>query len=82
MLLMPMLLDVFFGSEVTDWSIAVMPSCGLMIKYSFYYSVYSLSLLSAGSIAVAAERAMTMFELIGIPLYCVLTMKIYKRQNI
>ncbi len=81
-LLMPMLLDTFFGSKVTNWIISTLPSCGLMLQYSFYYAVHSLSFLSAGKIAVAAERAMTMFELIGIPVYFLLTLRIYKKQRI
>ena len=81
-LLMPMLLDTFFGSKITDWIISILPSCGLMIQYSFYYAVHSLSFLSAGNIAVAAERAMTVFEMIGIPVYSLLTLRMYKKQGV
>ena len=81
-LLMPMLLDTFFGSGITDWIITLLPSCGLMIQCSFYYAVHSLSFLSAGTIAVATERAMTLFEMIGIPVYFLLTLRIYKKLSI
>ena len=81
-LLMPMLLDTFFGSKITDWIISILPSCGLMIQYSFYYAVHSLSFLSAGKIAVASEKAMTIFEMIGIPVYSLLTLRMYKNQSI
>ena len=81
-LLMPILLDTFFGSGMTDWIITLLPSCGLMIQCSFYYAVHSLSFLSAGTIAVATERAMTLFEMIGIPVYFLLTLRIYKKLSI
>lgn len=81
-LFMPMLLDTFFGSGITDWIITLLPSCGLMIQCSFYYAVHSLSFLSAGTIAVATERAMTLFEMIGIPVYFLLTLRIYKKLSI
>ena len=81
-LLMPMLLDTFFGSGITDWIITLLPSCGLMIQCSFYYAVHSLSFLSVGTIAVATERAMTLFEMIGIPVYFLLTLRIYKKLSI
>jgi len=77
-----MLLDTFFGSGITDWIITLLPSCGLMIQCSFYYAVHSLSFLSAGTIAVATERAMTLFEMIGIPVYFLLTLRIYKKLSI
>ncbi|MBQ9327205.1 MAG: hypothetical protein IJ225_01555 [Solobacterium sp.] len=75
---LPILLDTFISSSITDWLITLLPSCGLMLQKSFYYAVYTLSFLSAGKIAVASERAMTVFETIGIPLFAMLTLRYYR----
>ena len=77
-LLMPILLDTFFGSKVTDWIVSILPSCGLMLSMSFYHAIHSLSFLSAGDFAIASERAMTIFEALGIPVYFLAMMRIYK----
>ena len=79
-LIMPMLIDTFFGSRITDWIITALPSCGLMLQYSFYHSIHALSFLSAGNFAIASERAMTVFELLEIPVFFLLTVGIYKKQ--
>ena len=74
---LPLLIGTFFSTQITDWLVIMLPSCGLMLQNSFYYAIHALSFMSAGNIAVASERIMTVFELITIPLYVYLMFRSY-----